>query len=175
MLKKETRILGLSAPRKTRLKPIIGTIFRGSLWLDAIVTYLPDGSSDSYIPRLAAALKRTKQYSQIQAAIFSREDILERKYQDYRKLSKLIEFPVFTITKRPLRRPRDEFAKILRNKERISLWIDDYDPQRASELYILGCTKDQSIPEAVRVAELIATELQQSPTSRAPVAYRRNG
>jgi len=156
LLKKETRILGLSAPRRAHLKPIIGTIFRGSLWLDAIVTYLPNGSRQSYIPKLAAALQRTKQYSQIQAAIFSREDILEHKYRDYEKLSKLIKFPVFAITKRPLKRPRSEIVKILCNKDRISLWINDYNPQRARELYILGCAKDQSIPEAVRVAELIA-------------------
>jgi hypothetical protein len=139
---------------------VIGTIFRGSLWLDAIVTYIPDKSRRNYIPRLADALKRTKQYSQIQAGIFSREDILERRYQDYRKLSKLIKFPIFAIAKGPLKRPRNEFANILRNKERISLWINNYDPQRASELYILGCTKDQSVPEAVRVADLIAIELQ---------------
>jgi len=161
MLKKETRILGLSAPRKSRLKPIIGAIFRGSLWLDAIVTYLPVKPKEGYVRRLAAALQKTKQYSQIQAAIFSREDILEHKYQDYRRLSELIKFPVFTITKKPPERvSRSEFVRIKRDKAGITLWINDYSPERARELYTLGCTKGQPTPEAVRLAELIAGALQ---------------
>ena len=158
LLKKETRILGLSAPRKSRLKPIIGAIFRGNLWLDAIVTYLPIKSK---VQGLAAALQKTKQYSQIQAAIFSREDILEHKYQDYRRLSELIKFPVFTITKKPPERaPRNEFVRIQRDNGELTLWINEYNPERARELYTLGCTKGRSTPEAVRLAELIAGALQ---------------
>jgi len=161
LLKKEIRILGLSSPRKTNPKPIIGAIFRGNLWLDAIVTFLPVKSAEGYIPRLAAALQKTKQYSQIQAAIFSREDILVHKYQDYRRLLELLKFPVFTIAKKSAKRvPRNEFVKIQRDKREITLWINDYSPERARELYTLGCTKGQSTPEAVRLAELIADALQ---------------
>jgi endonuclease V-like protein UPF0215 family len=163
LLKKETRILGLSAPRRTHRKSIIGTVFRGRLWLDAIVTYAPDESKIGCVPGLAAALQRTKQYSQIQAAIFSRENILQHKYKDFRRLSKLVKFPVFVITKEPVTKlPKNEVARILLNKKRISLWISDYNSQRAKELYLLGCNKDQTLPEAVRVAELIAEGLQQS-------------
>lgn len=157
MLKKETRILGLSTPRKNHLKPIIGAIFRGSLWLDAIVTYLPVKSFEGDAPRLAATLKKTKQYSQIQAAIFSREDILKHQYQDYRRLSELVKFPIFAITKKPLGRvPRSEYVRIHRDESRVMLWINDYSPKRAIELYTLGCAKGHSTPEAVRVAGLIA-------------------
>ena len=166
MLKKETRILGLSSPRKTRFKPVIGAIFRGSLWLDAIVTYLPVKSFEDDTPRLAAALKKTKQYSQIQAAIFSREDILEHGYHDYRRLSELVKFPIFAITKNPLGRvPESEFVRILRDGSRIMLWINGYNPNRAIELYNLGCTKGHSTPEAVRVAELIAARCGKYPES----------
>jgi len=151
----------LSSPRKTRPQPIIGAIFRGSLWLDAIVTYLPVKSEEGYVPSLAAALQKTKQYSQIQAAIFSREDILAHKYQDYRRLSELIKFPVFTIAKKSTERvPRNEFVRIQRDNGGIMLWINDYSPERARELYTLGCTKCQSTPESVRLAELIAEALQ---------------
>ena len=125
------------------------------------MTYLPAKSDEGSVPRLAATLQRTKQYSQIRAAIFSREDILEHKYQDYRRLSELVKFPVFTITRKPLGRVSGkEFARIQRDKCGITLWINDYSPERARELYTLGCTKGQSTPEAVRLAELIAGALQ---------------
>jgi len=166
LLKKETRILGLSTPTKDSPQTIIGAIFRGSLWLDAIVTYLPVKSFEGDIPRLAAALRKTKQYSQIQAAIFSREDILDHGYQDYRTLSELIKFPIFAITKKPLGRvPRSEFVRIQRNERRIMLWIKDYNANRAIELYTLGCTEGHSTPEAVRVAELIAARYGKYPES----------
>jgi len=170
LLKKETRILGLSAPRRTHRKPIIGTIFRGRLWLDAIVTYAPDETKRGRVPGLAAALRRTKQYSQIQAAIFSRENILQHKYKDFRRLSKLVKFPVFVITKEPVTKlPKNEVVRILLNKKRISLWINNYNSQRAKELYLLGCSEGQTLPEAVRVAELIAEELQQSSRTKGSV------
>ena len=166
-MKKETRILGLSATRGTNPKSIIGTVFRGCLWLDAIVTYTPDESNGGYAPRLAVALKGTKQYSQIQAAIFSRDDILPHKYEDFRSLSKLVRFPVFVITKAPQAKlPRSEFLQIRLNKNRISLWINDFDPERARELYVLGCSDGQYLPEAVRVAELVADGLKQSPKTK---------
>lgn len=131
------------------------------MWLDAIVTYLPVKSEEEDIPRFAAALQKTKQYSQIQAAIFSREDILEHKYEDFRILSELIKFPVFTIIKTPPERvPKNEFVRIQREKGGITLWINDCNSERARELYTLGCIKDQSMPEAVRLAELIAGALQ---------------
>ena len=161
MLKKETRILGLSSPRRTRFKPIIGAIFRGSLWLDAIVTYLPPRSKKGYVQGLAATLQGTKQYSQIQAAIFSSEDVLEHKYQDYRRLSELVNFPVFVIIrKRSVKISTNEYVKIQRRKKKIMLWINGYSPQRASALFSLGCTKDESIPEAVISAELVAGALK---------------
>jgi endonuclease V-like protein UPF0215 family len=166
LLKKETRILGLSSPRKTHLKPIVGAIFRGSLWLDAIVTHLPGKSVEDDVPRLAAALKKAKQYSQIHVAIFSREDILKHRYQDYKRLSELVKFPVFAISKKPLgRSSRSEFVRIQRGEGRIMLWINDYSPDQAKELYTLGCTNGQSTPEAVRVAELIATTCCKYPES----------
>ena len=46
--------------------------------------------------------------------------------------------------------------RIQHDESRIMLWINDYSPDRAKELYTLACTMDHSTPEAVRVAELIA-------------------
>ena len=124
------------------------------------MTYLPPKLTKTYVPGLAAALREIKQHSQIQAAIFSREDILEHKYDDYKKLSELVEFPVFAISKRfSVNLARYEFVRILRGKSKMTLWISDYSPERARDLYILGCSKGQSVPEAVKVAEQVANTL----------------
>jgi len=161
LLKRETRILGLSSPRRARFKPIIGVIFRGNLWLDAVVTYLQPKSKKGWLQGLADALKETKQYSQIQAAIFSSDDVLDHKYQDYKRLSELVNFPVFAITKKcSVRMPRGNFTKIQRDRGRIKLWINEYSPERASALYNLGCSEGQSTPEAVISAELVASTLK---------------
>jgi endonuclease V-like protein UPF0215 family len=67
------------------------------------------------------------------------------------------------MTKEPVTKlPKNEVVRILLNKKRISLWINNYNSQRAKELYLLGCSEGQTLPEAVRVAELIAEGLQQS-------------
>jgi len=168
LLKKEIRILGLSSPRESLFKPIIGAIFRGSWWLDGIVTYLPPKLTKSNVPRLATALRETKQYSQIQVAIFSREDILEHKFEDYRRLSELVEFPIFAISKRfPSNVAKYEFVRILQGKSRTTLWINEYSAERARDLYILGCRKGQSAPEAVIVAEQVANTFRYPKSSNA--------
>jgi hypothetical protein len=136
-------------------------VYRGCLWLDAIVTYTPNVSNGAH--GLAVVLKRTKQYSQIQAAIFSRDNIFQHKYEDFRSLSRLVRFPVFVISKAlPAKLPRREFLCIRLNNNRILLWINDIDPERARELYVLGCSDGQCLPEAVRTAELVAEGLKQS-------------
>ena len=132
------------------------------------MTYLPPKLTKTYVPGLAAALREIKQHSQIQAAIFSREDILEHKYDDYKKLSELVEFPVFAISKRfPVNLARYEFVRILRGKSKMTLWISDYSPERARDLYILGCSKGQSVPEAVKVAEQVANTFKYTKSSNA--------
>ena len=157
LLKRETRILGLTAPREGHGEWIIGAVFRGSLWLDAVLTYMPEESDERSLPEFASFLKKTKQYPQIQVAIFSRESILQRKYDDYRKLAELVRFPIFAIVSEPVRKlPRTEFIEIRRGKKKIRLWINHHNPQLARELYLLGCTDNQPLPEAVRVAKLVA-------------------
>ena len=157
LLKRETRILGLSARRERDGRSIIGVVFRGNLWLDAILTYIPEQSNRLSVPEFASFLKKTKQYPQIQVAIFSRESILQGTYDDFRKLAELVRFPIFTISDESTRKlPRTQFIGIKRGNKKILLWINNYNPQRAKELYILGCTDNESLPEAVRVAKLIA-------------------
>jgi endonuclease V-like protein UPF0215 family len=143
-LKKEIRILGLSAPRKPSFNPcIVGVVFRGNLWLDSILTCTLQGSRRRYLSDLAKAIRMSKQYPQIHVAIFSRENTLPLEFEDLRALAKLVDFPVFAICKKP-------HPTLMYREEHM----------RAKEILSLGCTHNWHIPEAARAADLIANQLQ---------------
>ena len=163
LLKKEIRILGLSAPRKPFFNPcIVGVVFRGNLWLDSILTCTLQGSRKRYLSDLAKAIRMSKQYPQIHVAIFSRENILPLEFEDLRALAKLVDFPVFAICKKPhptLMR-RQEIVVMTENKMPKPIWVYGEEHMRAKEILSLGCTHNWHIPEAVRAADLIANQLQ---------------
>ena len=155
MLKKEVRILGISASESQENRPIIGVIFRGSLWLDGVLTHTLQTSGKRYISELAGAIRKSKQYSQIHAAVFSREDILPRGRDDFRKLARMIRFPIFVLKSRGKRRRRRSSGEMWQVGS-ISVWSPNSKPGDVRQLFMVSCADGQSIPEAVRTADLIA-------------------
>lgn len=161
LLKKETRILGLSAPKKTRTNtnlPIIGVVYRGSFWLDALLTFTLDRTDKRYVTGLAATIKRSKQYSQIRAAIFSRKSILPKGFRDFTLLAEKIDIPVLVLNRTETFSSK-EFMTITKSKESTSIWSTNENPANVKQLFSVGCTEERIIPEAIRVADLIATQL----------------
>jgi endonuclease V-like protein UPF0215 family len=130
------------------LNRIVGVIFRGSLWLDGLFTYTADIKDKKYVTGLASTVRGSKQYSQIHAVIFSRENILPNGVQDFNRLADEIDLPILV-----LRRLR------LRNRRSTSIWSPNKDPATVNELFSIGCAEEMSIPEAARVADLIANQL----------------
>lgn len=162
LLKKEIRILGLSAPRKPSFKPhIVGAVFRGNLWLDTILTCTLQGSRKSYLSNLAKAIRMSKQYSQIQVAIFSRESVLPLEFEDFRALAKMVDFPVFAICKEPHPKlvKRHEIVFMTQNKRPMPVWVCGEEHARAKAILSLGRRNESHVPEAVRAADLIANQL----------------
>ena len=159
MLKRESRIIGLSAPRKLRLKnPIIGAVFRGSFWLDGLVTHTIDRTDPTYLNGLAAAIRRCKQYSQIHAAIFSRASILPQGLIDFTLLAEKLDISILVISRKQTCASAKS-TKLRTRKNSTSIWSPTENPVRANELFSIGCAEHMTIPEAVRVADLIATQL----------------
>ena len=144
----ETRILGLSAVRRAQLNRIVGVIFRGSFWLDGLITYTAGIKDKNYVAGLASTMRGSKQYSQIHAVVFSRENILPNGVKDFDRLAGEIDIPILV-----LRRLR------LRNRRSTSIWSPNKDPATVHELFSIGCAAEMSTPEAVRVADLIANQL----------------
>ena len=165
-MKEEIRILGLSAPCQPSFKRyIVGAVFRGNLWLDAILTCTLQGSRRKYLPNLAEAIRMLKQYSQIRAAIFSRENVLPLRFEDFRALTKIVDFPVLAICKEPHPElvKRHEIVFMTQNKVPVPVWVGAYkEHERVNEILSLGRRNESHLPEAVRAAELIADGLPKS-------------
>lgn len=170
MIKKETRILGLSAPTG-RLKriPVVGIVFRGSLWLDGILTceLQPDGPA--YLSGLVRTIVRSRQYSQIRAAILSREDLVPGIRIDISAFSRKINLPVVSIIRKtdrwktpthqnelpPTKSKIDYFSiKIAGGLVRVK--ATGISREETREIFAVACANGQRIPEAVRVAEVVA-------------------
>lgn len=169
MLKKEARILGLSATnRESKLRIFIGVVFRGNLWLDGVLACKLDLSRESYLSDLARTIIKCKQYSQIRAVILSREDIVPGRSTDIGALARKISLPVIAVV--PRNRPKQPrtiretgiLCKIKARGKMISLRALGMDCESVAEVFRVGCAPSRSTPEAVRIAELIARQLSNS-------------
>jgi len=136
----------LSAIRKAQLNRIVGVIFRGSFWLDGLFTYTASTKDKRYVTGLASTMRGSKQYPQIHAAIFSRENILPNGVQDFDRLADEIDIPILVLRR-------------FRNRSSTSIWSPNKDPATVNELFSISCAEEMSIPEAARVADLIANQL----------------
>jgi endonuclease V-like protein UPF0215 family len=170
LLKKEARILGISTPiKELHRAPLIGVVFRGNLWLDGLTTcwLRPRGN---HLIQLTQAILQTKQYSQIHAVIFSREKLTPYVRIDLADLSRRIRLPVIAIVKKNKSRKRNalrvkpsirhatetENFDIEVNGRSISVKAVGINREATRELFEVTCADNCGIPEAVRIADLIA-------------------
>jgi endonuclease V-like protein UPF0215 family len=170
LIKKEARILGLSAPTgRLKQTPVVGVVFRGNLWLDSIFVCQIQPDRPDYLSALVRAIVQSRQYSQIHAVILSREKLVSGIRTDISGLSRKINLPVISISRRTARQRTDS----LQNARQSTKWKVEYFgvktaggpvclkaagivPQKAREIFVVACADGQRIPEAVRVADLVA-------------------
>ena len=162
MLKKETRILGLSAT--LRLKGgtfVVGVIFRGSSWLDGILTCNLRPKSDHKMLRLSRAIMRSRQYSQLHAVIISSDQTILQRDGQIAELARRIKLPVILLLKRARRKKTsqplgvEQYEFDIKGK-RLHASAKGMRFKEIQELFTVGCAPDSCVPEAVRVADLIA-------------------
>jgi len=169
LLKKETRILGISAPKgESRWTPVIGVVFRGSMWLDGVTTcrFKP---RDNHLIQLAQAILRTRQYSQLHAVILAREKLAPRAQIDLAELSRRIRLPVIAIIRRkksgkmPRVKPSISHSTKIFDIEvhgaSLSIKAADINREAARELFEVTCSDKYPIPEAIRISDLITKHL----------------
>jgi hypothetical protein len=122
------------------------------------VTYTLDRSDSTYLNGLAAAIRRCKQYSQIHAVIFSRVSILPQGLIDFTHLAEKINISILVINRKQTY-ASGKLMKLKTREKSTSIWSPNENPVRANDLFSIGCAEHVTIPEAVRVADLIATQL----------------
>ena len=182
-MKKESRILGLSAFERTaEVIPVIGVIFRGSQWFDGIIACHLRPWNHKNTSDLARAIIKCKQYSQIHAVILVNEQFSLRTRVYMKTLSTAINRPIIAIVRKRSalvwREHQKQSESILSNYYRVnlsgkylSILAIKLTFTETSEILSLACVKGSTMPEAVRVAQLIvyhAPDLYTFKLRRAP-------
>ena len=175
MIKREARILGLSAAHRGRTILVVGVVFRGSLWLDGVISCTIEMNATNQNSTLSKAIKQSKQYSQLHAIILKEQSIPGWKV-NLTDLARRVKLPVITTAnRRILRAPR--VGKGARSMQRYNIIINGrklpvltvgVSRADAEQLYSVGCTPSNRVPEAVRVANLLVQQ-----ASRCRFLYER--
>ncbi len=165
MLKKETRILGLSAtPRLKDGTFFVGVIFRGSFWLDGILTCTVRPKRGLETLRLSRAIMKSRQYSQLHAIIISKDQNVLRRDNHITELAHRLKLPVILLLKRASVKKRIQPPGVKQydldiNGERLHVSAKGISFTKLQELFTVGCAPDSYIPEAVRVADLMTKQV----------------
>ncbi|MCX8194229.1 MAG: DUF99 family protein [Candidatus Pacearchaeota archaeon] len=182
-LKKEIRILGIDdAPfNKFRDKKVlvIGTVFRGGHYMDALLSCYINADSDDATAKLINLVKKTKHLGQLRCIMINGISLGGFNVVDIKKLNKKTKLPVIVII-----RHKPNFTKILKalekaNKKkalkRFKLMEDAGKPvplllknkkiyfqaagistKKAKEIIKMSSTHS-SIPEPLRISHIIAS------------------
>lgn len=172
MIKKETRILGLGAPTGAfKQIPVVGVVFRGSLWLDGVISCQIPTDRPDCLTGLVHAIVRSRQHSQIHTVILHGQDLLSRIRIDISDLSHKIDLPVISISRRPIhwkkRRPQTkrhtpksklDYFPVKTGEGIVHVQVTGLSREEVREVFVVGCAGGQRIPEALRVAEIVAKQ-----------------
>ncbi len=167
VVKKEVRILGLGATAVIKNRTVvIGVVFRGNLWLDGMVATSLDLKKQDHISIVSRLITRSKQYSQLRAVILSKQLFPNEKIR-ITDLARSIKLPVIRIIGKT--RGSATYSRDMSNGNRYDLVVDGkhvsvlatgLSPQGAKEIFSIACATNRKIPEAVRVAGLIAKHVR---------------
>jgi endonuclease V-like protein UPF0215 family len=163
--KREIRILGLALSYLNTELQLVGVILRGNQWLDGILVCTIDPNED-YISEITRTILKSKQYSQIRVVV-SRENLLPKRVRDMRKLSLKTRLPMILLTQSIGHTtsaahiaPQPNRTSIEKGRRKIMIRTIGLNACTAREILLIGCRGNLSIPEALRIAELITIGLK---------------
>lgn len=167
MLKKQARILGLSATAKRKgATLVVGVVFRGSCWLDGILTCSLESDKRDHVSQISKAIMKSRQYSQLHAVILSQKKIAPGWDIDITDLAQRIKLPVISLVKKNRTGMKNRkkllganYYHLVINKKPVFVLAKGLGLEMTQELLTIACTSGSSIPEAVRVANLIAEQV----------------
>lgn len=145
---------------KTSPIPVVGVVFRGSLWLDGIITCAITLDECNPTTQLSSAIIDSRHYTQLRAVILSDHKIGKHEL-DIETLTSKIRRPIIVL--RPVKStiPMKKYRFQFRGR-RLTVRASGTDMNMIKDVFRIGCAPDSPVPEALRVAGLITKNL---PTS----------
>lgn len=182
-IKPEIRILGIDdAPFPPHTKDevmLIGTVFRGGVWLDGVLRTYIKGDGENSTKKIIQMVNKTRHKDQIGVIMLDGitfggfnlaniKDIFEKTGIPVIVIMR--KFPDFEKIKEALKRFEDHEKRWnsvldagtvykIENKEPIYIQISGIDLEDAKEIVTLSTTRS-AIPEPIRVAHLIAAGVE---------------
>jgi endonuclease V-like protein UPF0215 family len=160
--KKEIRLLGLSLVKKELALLVVGVVFRGNLWLDGIISSVTE--TNDQIASVSRTIKRSKQYSQLRSIMLMKQDLISSR--ELGQLADAIDIPVIAFSKAPHHakqmaevQPATSHYDLVVNGKHMSVIAAGIEKKEAEKIVTIGCKPGASVPEAVRVADLVMNEM----------------
>lgn len=185
-IKRELRIVGIDDdklhPPKSKRSSLIGVIFRGGEWLDGVLrtTIKTDGTNAT--DKITKMIKGSSHYSQIRVLMLYGLTFAGFNVVNLKRLYERVERPVIVVMRdKPDYSKIEEAAKRLNDwEDRLRLIKDAGEPipvttrENAAPIYLQAhgidiedavrivklASKRDSLPEPVRVANIIASSLR---------------
>lgn len=168
-MKKETRILGVSAGysenlRQKRTMEVVGVVFRGRHWLEGVMTKLIRRDDLNATAQIAEMIMASPHFDQIRL-IMTDGSVFEDRRVDTEYLHKSTGIPVVAVAKRTKGKKSlkshvkgaDEpiIMMIQSNKKQLEVYRVGLSLVEARSALKMSCNDD--IPEPIRVARLFAS------------------
>jgi len=183
IIKPEIRVLGVDdgvfVPHSKGFAPIVGVVFRGGYWLDGVMNTKVEVDGFDATEKIAAMVTSSPHHRQLRVIMLDGVTFAGFNVVDIKKLSEKTKLPVIAVT-----RDRPDFGEIRKalkklpfpakrwkavvdageifevttrsKKERVYMEISGILEEDARKILKLTSTRS-SVPEALRVAHLIAS------------------
>ncbi|MEM2947052.1 MAG: DUF99 family protein [Candidatus Bathyarchaeia archaeon] len=187
VIKPEIRVLGVDdgifKPHTKGLVPVVGVVFRGGYWLDGVMHTKVKVDGFEATRKIASMIKGSPHYKQLRVIMLNGVTIAGFNVVDIKKLNINTELPVIAVTRdkpnfdeiydalKKLPKSEERWKAILNagelyevplrcGKGKIYMQISGLSVEDARKILQLTSTRSY-IPEALRVAHLIASGLSE--------------
>jgi hypothetical protein len=182
VIKPEIRVLGVDdgvfAPHMKGLVPVVGVVFRGGYWLDGVMYTKIRVDGFDATTKIASMILNSPHYRQLRIVMLNGITFAGFNVADIKKLNAKTKLPVIAVT-----RERPNFAEIrkalknlskskkrwkiiqntgdvvevhVKNREKVYMQFAGILEEDAEKILLMTSTRS-NIPEALRVAHLIAS------------------
>lgn len=163
-IKREIRVLGIASKPRGSLQTVVGVVYRGSLWLDGVLAINLRGDEASPTLKVAEMIRGSSHHPQIRVILLHRELLRGIRIDPYR-LHLEVERPVIALSSGGWPERREEAYSIGFEMEiggeRLRVLSIGLRSREAASILKVATREGEKLPEALRVAGLIASALDQ--------------